>query len=210
MSETLLDTPSGPARVTRTTPTTDAVGRLVLGHGAGGLRWTDDVVAVREAATAAGWVVDLVDQPWRVAEKRIGPGPAHLDTAWLAAVRAVPAVPGPLVLGGRSAGARVACRTAEALGAAGVLALSFPLHPPGRPERSRADELRAPAAAGLPVLVVQGRTDPFGTPAEVGRAARGAPVPVTVAEVAGTHTLERAAPAVAEAAAALLTVLGGR
>jgi predicted alpha/beta-hydrolase family hydrolase len=197
----LLDTPHGPARLLRTAPGGRPVGRLVLGHGAGGLRWTDDVVAVRDVAVAAGWVVDLVDQPWRVAGRRVGPAPAALDAAWLAVLAASPRVPGPLVVGGRSAGARVGCRTAVAVGAVAVLALSFPLHPPGRPERSRAEELAAPASAGLALHVVQGRTDPFGTPAEL-RAVL--PAGARLTEVDGAHALERSAAAVAAAATAAL------
>lgn len=191
-----VDTPHGPARVTRRSPQEDAVGRLVLGHGAGGRRWTDDVVAVRDAALERGWVVDLVEQPWRVAGRRVGPGPAALDASWLAVLAALPPLPGPLVVGGRSAGARVACRTAAATGAAAVLALSFPLHPPGRPERSRADELER-ADAGCPVHVVQGRTDPFGTPEELGHL----PLRRTVVSpVDGPHSLDRCAEQVAAAA----------
>ena len=83
MTERLVDTPEGPARTTTTDPGSDPVGTLVLGHGAGGLRWTLDVLATRDAAVAAGWQVVLVDQPWRVAERRVGPRPAVLDTAWL-------------------------------------------------------------------------------------------------------------------------------
>jgi uncharacterized protein len=197
-------TDRGPARLTRSEPEGPVLGRLVLGHGAGGLRWTDDVLAVRAAALDLGWVVDLVDQPWRVAGRRVGPGPAALDAAWAAVLAAAPVGPGPLVLGGRSAGARVACRTAGGAGAAAVLALSFPLHPPGRPERSRAGELALPAAAGIAVHVVQGRTDPFGTPDEV-RAIL--PPGVTLAEVAAPHSLENAAADVAAAAASVLAVV---
>jgi predicted alpha/beta-hydrolase family hydrolase len=186
-----VDTPHGPARLTRSVPSPVPVGRLVVGHGAGGLRWTDDVLAVRDTATGQGWVVDLVDQPWRVAGRRVGPGPAALDAAWLAVLATVPPVPGvPLVVAGRSAGARVACRTAEPLTAAAVLALSFPLHPPGRPDRSRAEELARPATAGIAVHVVQGRTDPFGTPDEL-RAVL--PPLSTLAVVDGPHSLEGAA-----------------
>jgi predicted alpha/beta-hydrolase family hydrolase len=199
-----VDTPSGPARATRSRPDGAVRGRLVLGHGAGGLRWTDDVLAVRDAALGLGWVVDLLDQPWRVAGRRVGPGPAALDAAWLAALEALPREVGPLVVGGRSAGARVACRTARAVGAAAVLALSFPLHPPGRPDRSRADELARPATDGLPVHVVQGRTDPFGTPGEV-RAVL--PPGATLVAVDGPHSLERAAADVAVAAAGALATL---
>jgi predicted alpha/beta-hydrolase family hydrolase len=197
-----VDTPHGPARLTRSSPAAAPVGRLVVGHGAGGLRWTDDVLAVREAATALGWVVDLVDQPWRVAGRRVGPGPAALDAAWLAVLDTIPPVPQvPLVLAGRSAGARVACRTAQRLTAAAVLALSFPLHPPGRPERSRADELAAPSAAGIGVHVVQGRTDPFGTPDELRPLL---PPLATLAVVTGPHSLERAAGEVATVARGVL------
>jgi predicted alpha/beta-hydrolase family hydrolase len=165
----LVDTPLGPARTTTTRPGGIPAGMLVLGHGAGGQRWTLDVLATRDAAVAAGWTVVLVDQPWRVAGKKLGPAPASLDLAWLPVLEALaPGLStGPLVVGGRSAGARVACRTAAAVGARAVLALSFPLHPPGKPASSRAHELAMPSAHDIPVHVVQGRTDPFGTPAEV-------------------------------------------
>ncbi len=192
----LVDTPLGPARATTTRPPGIPFGALVLGHGAGGLRWTLDVLATRDAVVAAGWAVVLVDQPWRVAGKRLGPAPASLDLAWLPVLAAVVADlgPGPLVVGGRSAGARVACRTAAAVGASAVVALSFPLHPPGRPDRSRAPELAAPAAHGIPVHVVQGRTDPFGTPDEV-RAVL--PAGATVDVVTGAHSIGGSASAVA-------------
>ncbi len=126
----------------------------------------------------------LVEQPWRVAGGRVAPRPATLDTAWVEILSGLRHA-GPLVVGGRSAGARVACRTAVEVGAAGVLALAFPLHPPGRPEASRAEEL---ADAGVPVLVVQGDVDPFGSADEVA-----ALVPtVEVAEVrGGGHSLVR-------------------
>ncbi|HSF99178.1 MAG TPA: alpha/beta family hydrolase [Ornithinibacter sp.] len=201
----IVDTPDGPARVTSSPPPGIPAGLLVIGHGAGGLRWTDDVLATRDAAVAAGWVVSLVDQPWRVAGRRIGGQPASLDRAWLAVLGALePDRPaGPLVVGGRSAGARVACRTAAQVGARAVLALSFPLHPPARPERSRADELRLPAAHGIPVHVVQGVSDAFGTPDEV----RAELEPgSTVDEVPGTHSLERSAALVAAAAVARLSL----
>jgi predicted alpha/beta-hydrolase family hydrolase len=109
--------------------------------------------------------VALVEQPWRVAGKKLAPAPRTLDTGWTALWPRL-AGPGlPVVAGGRSAGARVACRTAVELGAAAVLTLAFPLHPPGRPERSRAEELLA-AASVLPHLGVQGGADPFGHPGE--------------------------------------------
>ncbi|MFH9737169.1 alpha/beta family hydrolase [Streptomyces roseolus] len=136
---------------------------LALGHGAGGGIEARDLAALAAALPARGVTVALVEQPWRVAGKKVAPAPKTLDTGWRGLWPAL-AKPGlPVVAGGRSAGARVACRTGAELGAAAVLALSFPLHPPGRPERSRADEL---LATGLPTLVVQGGNDPFGKPAE--------------------------------------------
>ena len=192
----LLDTPLGPARATTTRPDGVPAGALVLGHGAGGLRWTLDVLATRDAVVAAGWTVVLVDQPWRVAGKKLGPAPASLDVAWLPVLAALaPDLgPGPLVVGGRSAGARVACRTAAAVGARAVVALSFPLHPPARPESSRAAELAMPSAHGIPVHVVQGRTDPFGTPAEVEAVL---PPAATLDVVTGAHSIGGSAQAVA-------------
>jgi predicted alpha/beta-hydrolase family hydrolase len=129
-------------------------------------------VRARAAGVGAGWEVVLVEQPWRVAGKRVAPAPARLDVGWLAVMERLaglssPGSAGPLVVGGRSAGARVACRTAAEVGARAVCCLAFPLHPPGRPERSRANELAAPGAAGIDVLVVQGERDPFGGPADI-------------------------------------------
>ncbi len=188
-----VPTPLGPGRAV-VRGREGSAGLLVLSHGAGGGTGAPDLVAVAGAALAVGWCVVLVDQPWRVAGRRVAPPPARLDTAW---TTMVPALVGslrpagrPVVLGGRSAGARVACRTAATLGAAGVVALAFPLHPPRRPERSRAAELEA----GVPVLVVQGERDPFGTPDEVRRAA---PAGVLVEPVAGDHSLRRGAAAAA-------------
>ena len=204
MSEWLVETASGPARATMTRPRSPR-GVLVLGHGAGGASWSADVLAAHDAAVERGWAVVLVDQPWRVAGKRLGPSaPGRLDDAWASVVEDLArrrTAPGPLVVGGRSAGARVACRTAERLDASAVLALSFPLHPPGRPESSRAEELRAPVRAGRPVLVVQGDRDPFGGPTEVERAvAVGAASPqVGVVAVPGSHALTRSASAVGAA-----------
>jgi uncharacterized protein len=190
-------TPLGPAR----TQTDDGGtrGTLVLGHGAGGGIEAPDLVAVSAEAARAGWLVHRVEQPWRVAGKRIAPAPAQLDVAWTAVLtdlRDAGLLVGPLVLGGRSAGARVACRTAAALGAAGVLALAFPLHPPGRPEKSRAGEL---LAAGVPVLVVQGQTDAFGTPEEVAAVLAGQPH-ASVYAVPGDHSLRKNTALVAAAA----------
>jgi predicted alpha/beta-hydrolase family hydrolase len=157
----LIDTPHGPARVLSAGD--GSAGTLVLGHGAGGSSEAPDLAALTAEAAGAGWLVHRVDQPWRVAGKRIAPAPPRLDEAWgavLDRLRLTDRLSGRLVLGGRSAGARVACRTAVAEGAAGVLALAFPLHPPGRPDRSRAAEL----PTTVPTLVVNGDRDPFGVP----------------------------------------------
>ncbi|MFC3501154.1 alpha/beta family hydrolase [Micromonospora krabiensis] len=159
-----ISTPRGPARVDTDLPPGRPSALLVLGHGAGGDVDAPDLLAVRDAAVAGGVAVIRVTQPYRVAGRR-APAPAgHLDEAWtavLATLRERHADVSVLLVGGRSSGARVACRTARAVGAAGIVALAFPLHPPGRPERSRADELRT----GLPTLVVNGDRDPFGMPA---------------------------------------------
>ncbi|WP_395367541.1 alpha/beta family hydrolase [Streptomyces sp. YH02] len=136
---------------------------LALGHGAGGGVEARDLRALAAALPTRGVTVALVEQPWRVAGKKVAPAPKTLDTGWRGLWPAL-ARPGlPVIAGGRSAGARVACRTGRELGALAVLALSFPLHPPGKPEKSRADEL---LGSGLPTLVVQGGNDPFGRPAE--------------------------------------------
>ena len=134
-------------------------GLLVLGHGAGGGVDAVDLLAARDAAHAQGWRVALVEQPWRVQGKKVAVPPPKLDLAWVDVLKELSGA--PLVVGGRSAGARVACRTAAAVGADAVLCLAFPLHPPGKPERSRLDEL---TAVQLPVLVVQGDKDAFGMP----------------------------------------------
>ena len=136
---------------------------LVLTHGSNGGVSAPDLLAVRDAALGLGGAVARVLQPFRVAGRR-APGPAAAqDAAWLEVIAALRERHGdvPLVQGGRSNGARVACRTALAAGARGVIALAFPLHPPRRPEVSRAPELRG---AGVPVLVINGRRDPFGVP----------------------------------------------
>ncbi|MFF2427352.1 alpha/beta hydrolase family protein [Streptomyces mirabilis] len=136
---------------------------LAVSHGAGGGIEARDLQALAAVLPGHGVSVALVEQPWRVAGKKVAPAPKTLDVGWRGLWPTV-AKPGLLVVaGGRSAGARVACRTATELGATAVLALSFPLHPPGRPEKSRADEL---LGAGVPTLVVQGGNDPFGKPAE--------------------------------------------
>ncbi|MGW7240096.1 alpha/beta hydrolase family protein [Streptomyces sp. NPDC054804] len=136
---------------------------LAVSHGAGGGIEARDLRAIAAALPEHGVTVALVEQPWRVAGKKVAPAPKTLDVGWRGVWPALAAPGLPVVSGGRSAGARVACRTATELGAAAVLALSFPLHPPGRPEKSRAAEL---LGAGVPTLVVQGGNDPFGKPAE--------------------------------------------
>ncbi|MFD9895354.1 alpha/beta family hydrolase [Amycolatopsis sp. NPDC059027] len=136
---------------------------LMLGHGAGGGIGAKDLVAVTRAAQAIGVHVALVEQPYRVAGRR-APAPANqLDSAWLTvADELAERFDGlPVVFGGRSSGARVACRTASAGQAVAVLCLAFPEHPPGRPEKSRQAELDA---VEVPTLVVQGERDPFGRP----------------------------------------------
>ncbi|MFF2199565.1 alpha/beta family hydrolase [Streptomyces sp. NPDC058145] len=136
---------------------------LAVSHGAGGGIEARDLQALARVLPGHGVTVALVEQPWRVAGKKLAPAPKTLDTGWRGLWPALAAPGLPVVSGGRSAGARVACRTAAELGAHAVLALSFPLHPPGRPEKSRAAEL---LGAGVPTLVVQGGNDPFGRPAE--------------------------------------------
>ncbi|MFJ4684622.1 alpha/beta family hydrolase [Streptomyces sp. NPDC088789] len=160
-----VDTEAGTARITWYPATPPRPPRLVLAvsHGAGGGIDARDLRALAHALPAHGVTVALVEQPWRVAGKKVAPAPKTLDVGWRGVWPALAARGLPVVSGGRSAGARVACRTAVELGAAGVLALSFPLHPPGRPETSRAGEL---LGAGVPTLVVQGGNDPFGRPEE--------------------------------------------
>lgn len=136
---------------------------LAVSHGAGGGIEARDLKALAAVLPAHGVTVALVEQPWRVAGKKVAPAPKTLDTGWRGLWPALAAPGLPVVSAGRSAGARVACRTAAELGAHAVLALSFPLHPPGRPEKSRAGEL---LGSGVPTLVVQGGNDPFGKPAE--------------------------------------------
>jgi uncharacterized protein len=162
-----IDTPGGLARV-HLHPAEDPRAALALGHGAGGGTNARDLVAVREVALSLGFSVALVEQPYRVAGRRSPPRAPQLDVAWIAViddlrVRVLGGL--PLVVGGRSSGARVACRTAEATGAVGVLCLAFPLQPPRRseaaPAPSRLSELDA---VTVPTLVVQGANDPFGLP----------------------------------------------
>jgi predicted alpha/beta-hydrolase family hydrolase len=185
-----IDTPQGPAKAHLHAAAEPAAG-LVLGHGVAGGVTAPDLVAVTNVARSAGFSVALVEQPYRVAGRR-SPAPApRLDEAWTVVVEHLCAgeLHGlPLVVGGRSAGARVACRTAADSGAIAVLCLAFPLHPPGRPEKSRQPELNA---VQVPTLVVQGERDPFGMPA--GNATR------KVVTVPGNHGLKADLEAVAGA-----------
>ncbi|PAZ17716.1 hydrolase [Streptomyces sp. SA15] len=158
----IIDTDAGAARITWHKARR---ARLVLAvsHGAGGGIEARDLQALAAVLPAHGVTVARVEQPWRVAGKKMAPAPKTLDVGWRGVWPAL-AEPGlPVISGGRSAGARVACRTAAELGAHAVLALAFPLHPPGKPEKSRAEEL---LGAGVPTLVVQGGNDPWGRPAE--------------------------------------------
>ena len=157
---------------------------LVLTHGAGADPGSPDLLAVEDAALCLGGVVALVTQPYRVKGLRAPGSTDRQDAAWVEVIAALRAAVGaglPLIQGGRSNGARVACRTARAVGARAVIALAFPLHPPGRPDRSRAAEL---AAAGTDALVLNGDRDPFGIPEGSGR--------TRVVVLAGeTHALSR-------------------
>ena len=176
-----IPTPHGPARV-ELRPAERPRAALLLGHGAGGGTNAPDLQAATKAALAADISVALVEQPYRVAGRR-APAPApQLDTAWLAVAGELSSshlASLPLLFGGRSSGARVACRTSGAGHAVAVLCLAFPLHPPGRPEKSRQDEL---AGVTVPTLVVQGESDPFGTPKVANHQ--------TLATFPGTHSLK--------------------
>jgi predicted alpha/beta-hydrolase family hydrolase len=173
-----IETPNGPARV-HLREVEAPRGAVSLGHGAGGGVESPDLVGAANAANAAG--VALVEQPYRVAGRRAPAPAAQLDAAWLAVVPQL--FEGlPLIVGGRSLGARVACRTAADVEAIAVLCLAFPVHPPGRPEKSRLPELDA---VGVPVLVVQGESDPFGLPPLAPKR--------TVVTIPGTHSLRSSA-----------------
>lgn len=192
MRQRTVETPEGPARV-HLGPRGDA-GSVVLTHGAGGGIDAPDLQAIAQALPALGWTVALVEMPWRVAGRRVASPPTRLDAAWVPLLSSLTrgrwALPRPLVVGGRSAGARVACRTCVAVDADAVLALSFPLVPPGKDlGHSRVGELLAPVESGLPLAVVQGRADPFGGPQDVCEALGERVRSVVVSEVAGTHSL---------------------
>ena len=186
----LLETPHGQARV-HLHEADRPRAALVLGHGAGGGVESPDLKGAAKAALEAGLTVALVEQPYRVAGRRSPPPASQLDAAWTSVIEQL-AFEVPLIAGGRSAGARVACRTAATTGAQAVLCLAFPVHPPGRPEKSRLDELDA---VTVPTLVVQGESDPFGMPPSAPNRA--------VVPIPGTHSL-RSSAAVEEAVSAWL------
>jgi uncharacterized protein len=199
MDEIEIETPHGPARA-HLDEAVKPAGTLVLGHGAGGGVEAVDIQAAAQVARDLDFTVALVEQPYRVAGRR-SPAPAkQLDASWeavMAALRERGVVSAPLVVGGRSLGARVACRTAAAVDAGAVLCLAFPVHPPGKPEKSRMEELDA---VDVTVLVVQGESDPFGMPP----AAKGR----DVVKVAGNHGLKADVPAVSEAVRTWLATVG--
>jgi predicted alpha/beta-hydrolase family hydrolase len=157
-----VGTPHGPARVATPRSVKSPRATLLLTHGAGGGIDAIDLVALADQLPKHGYAVRLLEMPWRVAGKKVAARPSALDECF-AAVHEALRLAGPVVIGGRSAGARVACRLAGPLDVDGVLALAFPLHPPGRPESSRLDELQM---VSCPRLVVQGERDTFGGPTE--------------------------------------------
>jgi predicted alpha/beta-hydrolase family hydrolase len=201
-----IHTPVGMARAHLWRPSRPC-GSLVLGHGAGGSSWSADLQALT-ALTAQGWLVVLVEQPWRVAGRSVATPPGQLDVAWLAVMEELTsgrgALPRPLVVGGRSSGAGVACRTAKAVGTDAVLALAFPLHPPGKPEKSRAAEAQMVTGAGIRLAVIQGEKDPFGSPDDLRSALGGS---AEVASARGNHSFTRTPADVLEIARAFLSEL---
>jgi predicted alpha/beta-hydrolase family hydrolase len=188
-----VGTPHGDARV-HVRPSETPRGGLILGHGAGGGIEARDLVAATEAAVSARWTVALVEHPYRVAGRRSPPRAPVLDAVWVAVVEELAAdrLAGlPLVTGGRSLGGRVACRTAAATNAVGVICLAFPLEPPARGDKPRQSRLEELDAVNVPVLVVQGESDPYGMPPSSGSR--------TVVKVAGDHGLKKDPDAVAAA-----------
>lgn len=159
--ERRIDTPHGEARLV-VRRARGAVATLLLSHGAGGGIDSRDLAALADDLPRNGVTVVLLEQPWKVAGRKVATPPATLDAGLTAAANRLKTRT-PLVVGGRSAGARSAARCAKQLGASGCLALAFPLHPPGKPEKSRLPELRA---ARVPTLVIQGERDSFGRPDE--------------------------------------------
>ena len=186
-----LETPHGIARV-RLHEVDNARAALILGHGAGGGVAAPDLVIAAKAANDVGASVALVEQPYRVAGRRSSPRTAQLDAAWTSVVEQLSL--DRVITGGRSAGARVACRTAAETGSVGVLCLAFPLLPPGAaPEKTRRGELDA---VTVPMLVVQGERDRFGMPT--------ASKTREVVKVAGDHGLKKDRERIAEAVGAWL------
>ena len=178
-----VETPQGPGRLL-IDPAEEPAAILVLGHGASGGPNAMDLELLAQRMPGRGTTVVRFEQPWRTAGRRITAPPPRLDEAWLAAMRWLleqPWATYPLFVGGRSAGARVACRTANLLQPAGIVCLAFPLHLPGQPDKSRIAELLAPAA---PRLVLQGSSDAFGRPAEI-RAASGDATGIRLVELPG-------------------------
>lgn len=162
-----VQTPSGPAEVELEVPKAPKApsALVVIGHGAGGGIEAPDIKAAASACVGAGFAVARVVQPYRVAGRRSPAAAPQLDAAWLSVIAALQRKRAlrdlPLIAAGRSSGARVACRTATATRSAGVFCLAFPLHPPGRPDKTRLPELDM---VDVPVLIVQGDRDPFGIP----------------------------------------------
>ena len=177
-AERLVPTPQGDARLVARRAKRP-IATLVLTHGAGGGIGAADLLRLARTLPQQGVSVTLVEMPWRVQGKKLAPRPELIDEAYVAVLESM-RPRSPLIIGGRSAGARSACRIAHAVGAKGVLALSFPLHPPGKPEKSRLPEL---LGARVPALVVQGENDPFGGPGEFPEGVDLAVVP------AGDHSL---------------------
>ncbi len=178
-----VDTPQGPGRFF-VDAATETSALVILGHGAGGGVTATDLELLARRLPEAGVTVVRFEQPWRTAGRKVAVPPPKLDEAWLPAIDWLHRQLGaevPLFLGGRSAGARVACRTAAALGAAGVVCLAFPLHLPGRPEKSRIAELLAPT---VPRLVLQGTNDSFGRPDEFRASIADEPL-ITLVELPG-------------------------
>lgn len=161
MITTMIATPYGEGRL-EIRRARNSVATVLLSHGAGNGVETHDLQALAKALPSQGFSVMLFEQPWRVAGRPVASAPATLDVGITAAASHL-RTRTPLVIGGRSAGARSAARTTKSLGAIGCLALAFPLHPPGKPERSRLAELEG---AGVPTLVIQGERDPMGRPEE--------------------------------------------
>ena len=159
--ERLVPTPQGDARLV-VRRAKRPIATLVLTHGAGGGVDAPDLMRLARTLPQQEVSVTLVEMPWRVQGKKLAPRPEVIDQTFLAVMNSM-RMRSPLIIGGRSAGARSACRIARSVGAKGVLALSFPLHPPGKPESTRLPEL---LGAKVPCLVIQGENDPFGAPGE--------------------------------------------